>query len=96
VLVAGVTAGWRLAPMTCSDRTVILKWTGPWWTPESSTPRYHQHSGDSRKSPGAGSSDPLLGQRASDAVAVLSPMRRAIQVTGHRRAVPLLPEQARA
>ena len=28
-LVAGVTAGWRLAPMTCSDRTVILKWTGP-------------------------------------------------------------------
>jgi hypothetical protein len=46
-LVASVTAGWRLAPMTCSDRTVILKWTGPWWTPESSTPRYHQHSGDS-------------------------------------------------
>jgi hypothetical protein len=29
-LVAGVTAGWWLAPMTCSDRTVILKWTGPW------------------------------------------------------------------
>jgi hypothetical protein len=40
--------------MTCGDRTVILKWTGPWWTPESSTPRYHQHSGDSRKSPGVG------------------------------------------
>ena len=29
-LVASVTAGWRLTPMTCSDRTVILKWTGPW------------------------------------------------------------------
>jgi predicted ATPase len=29
-------------------------------------------------------------------VAVLSPMRRAIQVTRHRRAVPLLPEQAHA
>ena len=68
-LVAGVTAGWRLAPMTCSDRTVILKWTGPWWTPESSTPRYHQHSGDSRKSPGVGRLDPRLGERASDAVA---------------------------
>jgi class 3 adenylate cyclase len=24
-LVAGVTAGWRLAPMTCSDRTAMLK-----------------------------------------------------------------------
>ena len=63
-LVAGVTAGWRLAPMTCSDRTVILKWTGPWWTPESSTPRYHQHSGDSRKSPGVGRLDPRVGERA--------------------------------
>ena len=29
-LVASGIAGWRLAPMTCSDRTVILKWTGPW------------------------------------------------------------------
>ena len=29
-------------------------------------------------------------------MAVLSPMRRAIQVTGHRRAVPLLPGQAHA
>ena len=47
--------------MTCSDRTAILKWTGPWWTPESSTPRYHQHSGDSRKSPGVGHLDPPLG-----------------------------------
>ena len=61
-----------------SDRTVILKWTGPWWTPESSTPRYHQHSGDSRKSPGVGRLDPRLGERASDAVAVLSPMPQAI------------------
>jgi hypothetical protein len=60
--------------MTCGDRTVILKWTGPWWTPESSTPRYHQHSGDSRKSPGVGRLDPPLGERASDAVAVLSRM----------------------
>jgi hypothetical protein len=24
-LVAGVTAGWRLAPMTCSDRTAMLR-----------------------------------------------------------------------
>src|ERR1700730_1287905 len=35
-------------------------------------------------------------RRASDAVAVLSPMRRDVQVTGHRRAAPLLPEQAHA
>ena len=64
--------------------------------PESFTPRYHQHSGDSPKSPGVGRLDPALRERAGDAVAALSPMRRAIQVTGHRRAVPLLPEQAHA
>jgi hypothetical protein len=81
--------------MTCSDRTVILKWTGPWWTPESSTPRYHQHSGDSRKSPGVGRLDPLFGQRAM----LWLFCRRCAGIfkdTGHRRAVPLLPEQAHA
>jgi hypothetical protein len=81
--------------MTCGDRKVILKWTGPWWTPESSTPRYHQHYGDSRKSPGVGRLDPQLGERAGDAVAVLSRMPRDVQVTGRRRAVPPLAEQAR-
>jgi hypothetical protein len=63
--------------------------------PPSPPPLDITNAGDSRKSPGVGRLDPLFGQRAM----LWLFCRRCAGIfkdTGHRRAVPLLTEQAHA
>jgi len=73
--------------MTCSDRTAMLRSDRPLADRRGFPP-----FGERRQGPFVRSAV----RRASDAVAVVSPIRRDVPVTGHRRAVPLLPEQAHA